>query len=83
MILSSSRINIILLINDTTVTDLEYPVETFYHAMIVSDNQDRGMVFHRQFLQERHDILAILGIKRCGRLIGQDHPGFGWLRHVQ
>jgi hypothetical protein len=39
-----------LFADDPTVTDLKNPVKSFHHAMIVGDDQDGRMVFHRQFL---------------------------------
>ena len=51
------------LINNAAVADVKCTVKTFHHATVVGDNQDSGMVFHRQFLQKRHDVFAVLRIK--------------------
>ena len=67
---------LLLFVDNPAIIDVEDPVESFHHALIVGHNQNGRVVFHRQLLQQSHDVFAVLGIQRSCRLIGQNHPGF-------
>ena len=71
--MASSHLQVNFFVGNTTIIDMGNPVKPLHHAMVVGDDQDSGMVFHRQLFLERHDVFTILGVERDCRLIGQDH----------
>ena len=58
--------------HDEAVVHLEDTVEALDHAVVVGDDEDGRVVLHGQLLEQGHDILAVLGIERGRRLVGQD-----------
>lgn len=63
------------LAHDPAIAHRKDPVKSLHHALVVGDHQNGGVVLHRQFLEQGHDVLAVFRVQGGGGFVGQDDSG--------